>query len=374
MHRSQIDYLLKYNLQYFAESSGEKTEDATAKKLNDAREEGRVAKSTDLITASSLLTLFVILKIFLGFMGTKFLENFAKIYDKIPDLAGTEFNVPTANSLFYNGILDVIFISAPVFISGFIVAFLVNIIQVKWKFSWKPIKPKFEKVDPLKGIKRIISLDKIIDLLKSVIKVVVMFYIVYGALRDQWRTLINLYDIPLWQAISLVGGIVMDLGLKISILFMIIGFVDLIYQRLKFKKDMKMTKQEVKDEFKQSEGDPQIKGKIRNKMREASQRRMMQALPEADVVITNPTHLAVAIKYDRESSLAPIVIAKGADYVAQKIKDVAKEHKIEIVENKPLARMLYYNVELDHEIPQELYQMVAEVLAYVYSLKNKKVD
>ena len=136
---------------------------------------------------------------------------------------------------------------------------------------------------------------------------------------------------------------------------------------------MKMTKQEVKDEFKSTEGDPHIKGKIRSKMREASQRRMMQSVPEADVVITNPTHLAVALKYDRDSSSAPIVVAKGADYVAQKIKEIAREHKVEIVENKPVARMLYYNVDVDQEIPPELYQTVAEILAYVYGLKQQQV-
>jgi flagellar biosynthetic protein FlhB len=172
------------------------------------------------------------------------------------------------------------------------------------------------------------------------------------------------------QAILLIGDLVLDLGLRISMIFLVIGFADLLYQKMKFKKDMRMTKQEVKDEFKNSEGDPLIKNKIRAKMREVSQRRMMQALPTADVVITNPTHLAAAIKYDKATSEAPILIAKGADILAQKIKEVAKENKIEIVENKPLARMLYYNVELGAEIPPELYQMTAEVLAYVYGLKK----
>ena len=173
------------------------------------------------------------------------------------------------------------------------------------------------------------------------------------------------------SAVIVVGEVVIDLGMKIAFWFLIIAVVDYFYQKYKFSQDMKMTKQEVKDEYKNSEGDPQIKGKIKAKMREASQRRMMQALPEADVVITNPTHLAVALKYDKEKSSAPIVIAKGADYVAQKIKEIAKEHNIEIVENKPLARMLYYNVDLDREIPPELYQAVAEILAYVYGLKEQ---
>ena len=159
--------------------------------------------------------------------------------------------------------------------------------------------------------------------------------------------------------------------MEISIIFVVVGLVDYLYQKYKFSEEMKMTKQEVKDEYKNTEGDPQIKGQIRQKMREASQRRMMQDVPKADVVITNPTHFAVAIKYDAEVNSAPIVLAKGENYVALKIKEIAKENRVEIVENKPLARMLYHNVDIGAEIPPELYQSVAEVLAMVYQLKNK---
>ena len=180
-----------------------------------------------------------------------------------------------------------------------------------------------------------------------------------------------LYDIQLTQAIILIGETVIDLGIRVSVIYVVIAAADFAYQKWKFHEDMKMTKQEVKEEYKNQEGNPEIKGKIRSKMREASQRRMMQSLPEADVVITNPTHYAVAIKYDPDVSPAPIVIAKGEDYLAQKIKETAREHSIEIVENKPLARMLYANVEIGAEIPPELYQAVAEVLAFVYHVKGK---
>ena len=186
-----------------------------------------------------------------------------------------------------------------------------------------------------------------------------------------WVYLVKFYGMPLNQAIEAIGNIVINMGLKISLVFMIVAFVDLIYQRRKFNNDIKMTKQEVKDEYKNAEGDPQIKGKIRSKMREASQRRMMQDVPKADVVITNPTHFAVAIKYDASTGSAPIVLAKGADYVAQKIKEIARENKVEIVENKPLARMLYANVDIGQEVPPELYQAVAEVLAMVYKMQGK---
>lgn len=215
------------------------------------------------------------------------------------------------------------------------------------------------------------SKDKIVELIKSIAKIVLIMFMVYTTVKDDWVYLVKFYGMPLNQAIEAIGNIVINMGLKISLVFMIVAFVDLIYQRRKFNNDIKMTKQEVKDEYKNAEGDPQIKGKIRSKMREASQRRMMQDVPKADVVITNPTHFAVAIKYDASTGSAPIVLAKGADYVAQKIKEIARENQVEIVENKPLARMLYANVDVGQEVPPELYQAVAEVLAMVYKMQGK---
>ena len=215
------------------------------------------------------------------------------------------------------------------------------------------------------------SKDKIVELIKSIAKIILIMFMVYTTVKDDWVYLVKFYGMPLNQAIEAIGNIVINMGLKISLVFMIVAFVDLIYQRRKFNNDIKMTKQEVKDEYKNAEGDPQIKGKIRSKMREASQRRMMQDVPKADVVITNPTHFAVAIKYDASTGSAPIVLAKGADYVAQKIKEIARENQVEIVENKPLARMLYANVDVGQEVPPELYQAVAEVLAMVYKMQGK---
>ncbi|MBR6638200.1 MAG: EscU/YscU/HrcU family type III secretion system export apparatus switch protein, partial [Lachnospiraceae bacterium] len=192
-------------------------------------------------------------------------------------------------------------------------------------------------------------------------------------MKDEVGVLFNLYNYSLQQVLVYIGDFVINAGIKISIVMLIIGFADYIYQRFKFNKDIMMTKQEVKDEYKNSEGDPQIKGQIKRRMMQASQRRMMQSVPKADVVITNPTHFAVAIQYDPQTAKAPVVLAKGEDYLAAKIKDVAREHNISIVENKPLARMLYYNVDIGMEIPPELYQAVAEVLAFVYKMKNKQV-
>lgn len=363
----------KMNLQFFAkdDSAGEKTEDATSKKLTDARKEGQVAKSTELVTAVMLFALFMLLKLLVGNTGSKFIESFHKIYGTISDMSGEEFTVRMGMGYMNEAIKDTLIILLPIFIVAIVVAFISNRVQIKWQVTAKPLKPQFNKINPMKGFKRLLSKDKLMELFKAVMKIIVISYVVYDAMKDKQGMLIKLYDIPLNQAIVLIGNTVIDLGVKISSLFLIIGFVDLIYQKRKFKKDMKMTKQEVKDEWKQTEGDPVVKSKIRAKMREVSQRRMMQELPKADVVITNPTHLAVALKYDKEEAEAPILIAKGADYIASKIKDLARENKIEIVENKPLARMLYYNVEIGAEIPPELYQAVAEILAYVYGLKNR---
>ena len=218
---------------------------------------------------------------------------------------------------------------------------------------------------------RIFSPNSLVELLKSLLKLVVIGYVVYSYLKGRVGQIFLLYDITLNQAIGLIGEIAIDLGIRIAVVYMVIAFLDFWYQKWKFRQDMKMTKQEVKDEYKNQEGDPQVKAKQKQRMREASMRRMMSQLPEADVVITNPTHYAVAIKYDPEKYDAPYVLAKGEDYLAQKIKDVAREHEIEIVENKPLARMLYANVEIGGLIPPELYQAVAEVLAFVYHLKGK---
>ena len=369
-HIQNALYRLPYHLQFFAEGA-DKTEEATGKKLNDARMEGQVARSKELITAFGLATFFIVIKVFVKYIGDSFLINFNKIYGNINKIASEEISTTVISNLLKNSILTVLTICVPIFATTIIVSFVVVLFQVKWKISTKTLKPKLSQMNPINGFKKLFSKDKLVELIIELVKITVISYLAYNTLKDQWQLLFLLYDMKLEQAILLVGDLVIDLGLKISLVFLIIGFADLIYQKMKFKKDMRMTKQEVKDEFKNTEGDPLIKNKIRAKMREVSQKRMMQALPTADVVITNPTHLAAAIKYDKSASEAPILIAKGADFLAQKIKEIAKENNIEIVENKPLARMLYYNVEIGAEIPPELYQMTAEVLAYVYGLKNK---
>mgnify|MGYP004461618529 FL=1 len=366
---------LEYNLQWFAKDGdgGEKTEPATAKKLKEARDDGKVAKSRELNSALDLIVLFLVLKIFVSYVGNNLISVFTYVYKMIPDFLknnSAELNSKSIVSLF-----NVIFgISAkivlPFFAFGFIIAILANIVQVGWKVTTKPLQPKADKFNPINGFKRMFSKDSLFELLKSIAKILVIIYVAYTSIKDKADNIFLLYDIPLMQAVILCGTIIIDAGFKISMVYLVIGLLDFAYQKHKFNDEMKMTKQEVKDEYKNTEGNPEIKGRQKQRMREASQRRMMQDVPKADVVITNPTHLAVAIKYDAETSKAPVVLAKGEDYVAMKIREAAKENQIEIVENKPLARMLYANVEIGQEIPPELYQAVAEVLAMVYNMKN----
>ncbi len=366
--------ILGYDLQRFADGEGgEKTEPATQKKLDDARKEGKVAKSKDLTQAFELVVLFLLLRIFIGYVGERMIGIFSSTIGRMAEFVQVNqagLSVAAVSSLFINALLEWLMIVWPFFVFGFIITFLVSVYQVGWKISSKTMEPKLSKFNPINGFKRIISKDSLFELVKSVLKVGIMIYIAYTSIVDEANNLFILYDISINQAVSLTGEIIIDVGLKISVVYVVIGLADYLYQRHKFNEEMKMTKQEVKDEYKNTEGDPQIKGRIRQKMREVSQRRMMQDVPKADVVITNPTHLAVAIKYDAEVSKAPVVVAKGEDFLAQKIKEVAKENHIEIVENKPLARMLYHNVDIGSEIPPELYQAVAEVLAMVYHMKN----
>ena len=368
--------MIEYNLQFFAKEGqgGEKTEPATQKKLEDARKEGQVAKSREIANGLGLLALFLVLRFWVGNMGSQMMALFPEVYNMIPE--ATTFwrgMMPEIDIVlvYRQMMLQLVIIIAPVLLVGLLVAFVCDVAQVKWQPTLKPLMPKFNKLNPISGMKKVISLNSIVELIKSLAKIGLIIYICYNYLKDKWVLLFNLYDMSLMQGLQLAARTVTDLGIRVSAVYMIIALADLIYQRVKFSNDMKMTKQEIKEEYKQQEGDPQIKGQIRQRMREASRRRMMQDLPQADVVITNPTHYAVAIKYDQQVADAPLVIAKGEDYRAQRIKEVARENNVEIVENKPLARMLYANVDVGQAVPPELYQAVAEVLAFVYHLQGK---
>lgn len=367
--------ILRYDLQWFAKDGegGEKTEPATDKKLKEAREEGKVAKSKELTAAFDLIVLFLVLKIFISFIGERMIGIFGRIYNRMPEFVEInqkDLSSKAVNGFFVDIIIHFFLTVLPFFAFGLIVTILISLIQVGWKVSTKPMQPKLSKFNPINGFKRMFSKDSFFELFKSILKIGVITYVAYISVKDHQNEIFILYELSLNQALALVGDIIINAGLKISFVYLIVGIADYIYNKRRFNEDMKMTKQEVKDEYKNTEGDPQIKGRQRKRMQEASQRRMMQDVPKADVVITNPTHFAVAIQYDADINSAPIVLAKGQDYVAYKIKEVAKENNIDIVENKPLARMLFHNVDIGSEIPPELYQAVAEILAAIYKTKN----
>ena len=361
--------LIKYNLQLFA--NDDKTEEPTAKKIDDTRKEGQVAKSTEISSAIALFTAFLFLRFFMSFISGRLLEVFHTFWQNIHFYANDEMTPRTVWQLLLNVILYFIITILPALIVFLVIGFMAQRVQIKWKVTTKPLQPKLNKLNPLNGFKRMFSARALINLLLSLVKIAVFGFISYSVIKDNIGLILNSYDVNIEDNLGLLFDIIFELGIKISAAYIILGVADLFYQRWKFKQDIKMTKQEVKDEYKNQEGDPKVKGQQRQRMQQASRRRMMQSVPEADVVITNPTHFAVALKYDNTTSQAPLVVAKGADYLAFKIRDIATENDVEIVENKPLARMLYSNVDVGDEIPPELYQSVAEVLAYVYRIKNK---
>lgn len=363
---------IKIDLQFFAnDEGGEKTEEPSSKKKEDARKEGQVAKSVEISTAFLFIGMFYALKIFAKYM-----------YNKLIDVMNYSFNM---FSMIKEGILEsyyiqklivyvfeqILIIIAPMFIVSMTVGIVTNLVQVGWKPTSKPLMPKFSKLNPLSGFKRLFSMKSMFELLKSIVKLTIIGVIIYNIIKKEVDHIQELLNMEILQAAIYIGNLIIDIGLSVGLYFIFIAAVDFAYQKYHLHKDLKMTKQEVKEEYKNSEGNPEIKGKIKQKMRESSMRRMMKDVPQADVIITNPTHYAVALKYDKQKAQAPIVIAKGEDHLAKKIKKVAKENGVEIVENKYLARTLYATVDIGKEIPPELYQAVAEVLAFVYNLKNK---
>ncbi len=359
--------LIPLNLQFY---NGEKTEKPTEKKRQDARKEGQVAKSQEISTA----LLFIIAFSSLALLTTYILENVVAIMTSTfyiisdwDEIFVDDYIKKYLNDIAVKSLLIVLPIMLIVLISGIIN----NVIQVGWKPTLKPLKPKFNKLNPIKGFKRIFSMRAIVELIKSIAKLSIIVLVVYNIVKDELLQIYLLFDYGLAYSVAFFSSLALKMGLSVGSVFIILGILDLVYQRWKHTKDLKMSKQEIKDEYKQSEGNPEIKGKIKSKMREAAMRRMMQDIPSADVIITNPTHFAVAIKYDNNIGGAPKVVGKGQDILAFKIREIAKEHDIPIVENKPLARALYANVEIGYEITPDLYQAVAEVLAYVYKLKNK---
>jgi len=348
----------------------EKTEKASIKKLSEGRDKGQVAKSIE-VNSFALLTfgLFV-LYLTRNSLGDKFGKLGRIIFGSLDKL---QVNVGNITELTATGLYYFLLILAPIFLTMFIVALLVSILQVGFKITPKALQPKFDKLNVLSGAKNIFfSSRSIVETSKSTLKLVIIGGFVYVIISDFIQQASNLINLTVSEIVRFMMHSALSLIWKVLILFAAIAGLDFVYQKHKFNKDMMMTKQEVKEENKQADGDPKVKQRIRKLQVESTKKRMMQNLPLADVVITNPTHFAVALKYDLENDSAPEIIAKGMDSLALKIKAIAKENDIPIHENKLLARALYKSCEVGDTIPQDLFFTVAEVLAYIYKLKEER--
>ena len=349
--------------------AGEKTEKATPKKRKDERKKGNVFLSKDAVTAVSLIASFYALKVF----ASTIFSGIQDLVKRYISLAGTTevFLSSDISTTFTD--LGLVFLKCamPLVLVSALVAVVVTMAQTKMLFSPKAFAPKFSRINPLNGIKKMFSMRAIVELLKSLFKIVVLLYVVYTVLIDEVVTLPTLINMTPVSAINKTGEIIMDVVLKSGIAFVFLAAADYLYQWWDYEKNMKMSKQEIKDEYKQVEGNPQIKGRQRNLQQQRSRQRMMQNVPEADVVIRNPTHFAVALNFDRDKDRAPRVVAKGMDQLALRIVKVAEENDVYVTEDRPLARALYDAVEVGDEIPEEFYKAIAKILAFVYNLKNK---
>ena len=352
-------------------SGGDKTEKATPKKRRDARERGQVLHSSEANIAFCCVAMFGLLLL----IWPSFTDDLAEMYgqylnaDAILPMADS-FTTNVLMGTFSKVVTTMLTLLLPIFAVAMIAGALINLLQVGFLFTTKTLSPKMERISPLKGFKRIFSARTFIELLKSLLKVIVLGYVLYTEYKKLLDKVPGLMGLNLYSAFLEIMNIAFSLALKMSLVLVVIAAADYLFQWWRYEKDLRMTKQEVKDEYKLTEGGPQIKGKIRQKQRQMSAMRMMGRVPDADVVITNPTHYAIALRYDDKQDEAPVVIAKGQDYIARKIKEVARENKIQVIENKPLAQSLYAMCEIDTAIPAEFYQAVADILVLVYKQKR----
>ena len=356
---------LRLDIQFF---SGEKTEKATPKRRNDERKKGRVAKSQDVNTAFLLLFVFILMAVFGSFMKDNMLALFQHTFTEYINWELTERSL---FQVFLESIIEFAKIVGPIMLIALIAGVASNLMQIGFLFTTEPLKFDLKKIDPIQGAKRIFSMRALVELLKSLLKIAligaVTFFIIWMYKDEMLMVAFQNVD----SALAFFGRVTLIMGIAATIALLLLAVFDYAYQRFDFEKNIRMSKQDIRDEYKNIEGDPLIKSKIKEKQRQIAMRRMMSEIPNADVVITNPTHFAIAIKYDENKASAPYVVAKGVDQIALKIREIAKANNVMQVENRPLARSLYASVEIGEVVPEEFYQAVAEVLAYVYRMEKK---
>lgn len=346
----------------------DKTEKATPKKRADARKKGQVAKSMDVSSVAVLLAGLSTLCLFVPFMHSRIAllmqDSFSMIKTPVLDMSNVLMMAETLVGRF-------IVIVIPVMLAVVVIALLANVMQVGVMVSVEKLRPELSKISPIKGFGRLFSKHSFMELFKSLAKLAIVSGVAYWTVEGEMGHLEAIGKMEVAGICGYILKVILKIFLRVCVIMLVVAAIDYAFQKWQFEEQLKMTRHEVKEEHKQSEGDPQVKSRIRRLQLEAARKRMMQEVPKADVVVTNPIHFAVAVKYDGLSMGAPQVVAKGADLIAQKIKTMAAEHGVPIVENKELARSLYKLVEIGEEVPSSFYQAIAEVLAYVYRLKDK---
>lgn len=353
-----------FDLQFFAQ---ERTEPATPKKRQKVRSEGRVCVSKDLTAAAEILTGLVAL-LLLGPFTYRLLSGFVQLSIRFMGdgvLLREGWLVP----LSFEAVKSYFFSWLPLGVMVAVLAVALVIWQVGWTITGEPFKINLDRLNPISGMKKIVSLRSLVELIKGLLKAAVFAVVIYAAIRDYLPSSLKAMQLPLGYGSMAFWNMLWSLAMRLAAMLLIMALIDYMYQKWEFERSIRMSRQEIKEEFRQMEGDPQIKSKIRQKQRELAKKRMMASVPKADVVITNPTTLAVALEYDRELMSAPQVVAKGRGIVAQKIREVAQAHGVPVIENKPLAWALFEGVEIGEEISEELYRGVAEILAMVYRLR-----
>ena len=348
-------------------SDQERTEKATPKKRQEARKKGQVAKSQELASVAVLLACLGVFYFGSYYMIGKMLNVMRQLF-----VESVQFNIDCNNIQhflvgFANEIFGLLF---PLFLAVFSIALLVNYFQVGFVLSTDSIQPKLSKINPINGFQRLFSMKSLVELIKNVFKILIIVSLVYITIKGEIENFIPLSEQSVGEILVYIGKLAFKIVFRTCLLLIILAIFDYLYQRWEYEKNLKMSKQEVKDEFKQTEGDPIIRARIKRLQREAARKRMMASVPKADVVITNPTHLAVAIHYDQSRMSAPKVVAKGRGHIAEKIRQIATENRVTIVEDRPLAQILYKMVDVDEVIPTNLYKAVAEVMAFVYSMRR----
>jgi flagellar biosynthetic protein FlhB len=346
----------------------EKTEEATPRRISQARKKGQIAKSPDLVSGGALMALALFFTILIIPTFNTLLESLGYY---LSNTLTRNVSVANIQDIFIQEGYSFFIVVIPFLVLAIASGLVFNLLQTRFLFTTEAFKPDFKRLNPVEGVKNIVSMKTVFRLLKNLAKlavVVAVAYFTYISLLPQIQQLLSMSTEDIFPTMVSIGSTMI---FNIAIVLFAIGVIDYVYQSYDFKKNMRMTKQEVKDEMKEQEGDPQIKGKRRQRQREIAYQRMMADVPKADVIVTNPTHIAVAIRYEKGVDQAPRVLAKGADLVAQRIKNKAKEYDIPIIENKPLARTIYKKVDIGRMIPVELYQAMAEILAIVYQTKKR---